>query len=312
MGKIAFVFPGQGSQYVGMAKEITESFESSSRIIDEATSALGFDVRKMIFDSDEETLKITENTQPAIVTASIACAQPLIEAGIKPDYTAGLSLGEYAAHVISGSLSFKDAVKLVRKRGKFMQDAVPIGEGAMAAILGLTRQDVIEVCNAASAKGVVEPANFNCPGQIVIAGQNEAVNEAMKLASENGAKRAILLNVSAPFHCSMLNPAGENLKRELDAVTINEMNIPVVANVTGKVISSRAEIKDLLIRQVSSSVRWEDCVITMIENGVDTFIEIGPGKVLSGFVKKVDKRAKVFSVENNASLAETLESLNKT
>lgn len=309
MGKIAFVFPGQGAQYVGMAKEITESSKAASRVMDEATEALGFDVRKMIFEGDEETLRITENTQPTIVTASVACAQPLLEAGIKPDFTAGLSLGEYAAHVISGSMTFSDAVKLVRKRGKYMQEAVPVGVGTMAAILGLSREDVLEVCEKASAKGVVEPANFNCPGQIVIAGEAAAIDEAIKLATEKGAKRAMLLNVSAPFHCSLLKPAGEMLAKELAGVTVAPMNIPVVTNVTGKVIASSDDIKHLLVKQVSSSVLWEDCVATLIRNGVDTFVEIGPGKVLSGFIKKIDKNVKVCNVEDNASLEQTLAAL---
>ncbi len=309
MGKTAFIFPGQGAQYVGMAKEISESSKAAGLILDEATEALGFDVRKMIFESDDETLTITENTQPAILTASMACAQPLLEAGIRPDYTAGLSLGEYAAHVLAGSLSFKDAVRLVRKRGKYMQEAVPVGEGAMAAILGLSREDILEICQKASFMGVVEPANFNCPGQIVVAGKTEVVKEAIRFATEKGAKRAMLLNVSAPFHCSLLKPAGEKLSEELENIVVKPMTIPVVTNVTGKVVNSEEEIKDLLVRQVSSSVLWEDCVATLLENGVDTFIEIGPGKVLSGFVKKIDKSVKVYNVEDNASLKQTLEVL---
>jgi [acyl-carrier-protein] S-malonyltransferase len=230
MSKIAFVFPGQGAQYIGMAKEISEISEAASRVLDDATDALGFDIRNLLFDSDEETLKITENTQPAILAASVACARPLIEAGIRADYTGGLSLGEYAAHVIAGSIDFKDAVRLVRKRGKYMQEAVPLGEGSMAAILGLSREDVLEICKTASEKGIVEPANFNCPGQIVIAGEVAAVNEAIKIATEKGARRAMLLNVSAPFHCSLLKPAGEKLSKELENVVVNTMNIPVVTN----------------------------------------------------------------------------------
>ncbi|MGI6123273.1 MAG: ACP S-malonyltransferase [Acetivibrionales bacterium] len=302
MSKIAFVFPGQGAQYVGMAKEISGISEGAGRILDEATDALGFDIRHMLFESDDETLKITENTQPAILAASVACAQPLIEAGIKADYTGGLSLGEYAAHVISGSITFKDAIKLVRKRGKYMQEAVPLGKGTMAAILGLSREDVLEVCQKASEKGIVEPANFNCPGQIVVAGEVAAVNEAVNIAVEKGAKRAMLLNVSAPFHCSLLKPAGEKLLKELENVEIKAMNIPVVTNVTGEIIESHDEIKDLLVRQVSTSVRWEDCVRTLINNGVDTFIEIGPGKVLSGFIKKINKEMRIFNVEDKATL----------
>ncbi|NLX64507.1 MAG: ACP S-malonyltransferase [Clostridiaceae bacterium] len=306
MSKIAFVFPGQGAQYIGMAKEISEISKAAGKVLDDATEALGFDIRNLLFESDEETLMITENTQPAILAASIACTQPLIEAGIRADFTGGLSLGEYAAHVISGSIDFKDAVRLVRKRGKYMQEAVPLGEGSMAAVLGLSREDVIETCKMASEKGVVEPANFNCPGQIVIAGKVEAVNEAIKIATEKGAKRAMLLNVSAPFHCSLLKPAGEKLSRELENIVIDKMSIPVVTNVTGKIIESETEIKDLLVRQVSSSVLWEDCVRTLIENGADTFIEIGPGKVLSGFIKKIDKGVRVLNVEDKASLDNTL------
>ncbi|HHU90409.1 MAG TPA: ACP S-malonyltransferase [Clostridiaceae bacterium] len=309
MSKIAFVFPGQGAQYIGMAKEISEISEAASRVLDDATDALGFDIRNLLFDSDEETLKITENTQPAILAASVACARPLIEAGIRADYTGGLSLGEYAAHVIAGSIDFKDAVRLVRKRGKYMQEAVPLGEGSMAAILGLSREDVLEICKTASEKGIVEPANFNCPGQIVIAGEVAAVNEAIKIATEKGARRAMLLNVSAPFHCSLLKPAGEKLSKELENVVVNTMNIPVVTNVTGKIIESEAYIKDFLIKQVSTSVLWEDCVRTLIENGADTFIEIGPGKVLSGFIKKIDKKVRILNVEDKASLDKTITAL---
>ena len=238
MSKIAFVFPGQGAQYIGMSKEISEISQAAGRILDDATEALGFDIRNMIFESDEETLKITEN-EPAILAASIACAQPLLEAGISADYTGGLSLGEYAAHVISGSMAFKDAIKIVRKRGKYMQEAVPLGKGTMAAILGLSREDVLETCKMASVKGVVEPANFNCPGQIVIAGEVDAINEAIRIASGKGAKRAMLLNVSAPFHCSLLKPAGEKLSKELENIEVNRMSIPVVTNVTGKIIESK-------------------------------------------------------------------------
>lgn len=309
MSKIAFVFPGQGAQYVGMAKEISEISEAASHILDEATEALGFDIRKMIFESDDETLKITENTQPAILAASVACAQPLIEAGIKADYTGGLSLGEYAAHVLSGSMAFKDAVKLVRKRGKYMQEAVPLGVGTMAAILGLPREDILEVCQKAGESGIVEAANFNCPGQIVLAGEIAAINEAIKLATEKGAKRAMLLNVSAPFHCSLLKPAGEKLSKELNSIDVKAMSIPVVTNVTGKFIESHNEIKNLLVKQVSTSVLWEDCVRTLIKNGADTFIEVGPGKVLSGFIKKIDKEVRVFNVEDIASLDNTIATL---
>lgn len=306
MGKIAFVFPGQGAQYVGMGKQIAESYKSADDIFNQASEALGFDVKKMVFESDDETLKITENTQPTIVTTSIACMQPLLEKGIKPDVVAGLSLGEYCAHVAAGTFDFKTAVTLVKKRGKFMQEAVPVGVGTMAAILGLENQDVIDCCKAASEAGVVEPANFNCPGQIVVAGEVAAVEKLVELAKEKGAKRAMLLPVSAPFHCSLLKPAGERLSTELDKISLNEMKLPVVTNVTAEAITDSSKVKQLLIDQVSNSVLWENCVKKMLEDGVDTFIEIGPGKVLSGFIKKINKEARTFNVEDLDSLNKTL------
>ncbi len=309
MGKVAFLFPGQGAQYVGMGKEIADEYKSASKIFDEATEALGFDVREMIFNSDDETLKITENTQPTIVTTSIACMQPLLEKGITPDFVAGLSLGEYAAHVAAGTISFKDAVSLVKKRGKFMQEAVPVGVGAMAAIIGLENNDVIECCKEASQIGIVEPANFNCPGQIVVAGETAAVEKAAELCKAKGAKRAMLLPVSAPFHCSLLKPAGEKLAVELDKVSLNDIKIPVVTNVTGDAVTDKSMVKDLLIKQVSTSVLWEKCIRTMLAEGVDTFVEIGPGKALSGFVKKIDKNVTVINVENLETLNKALEVL---
>jgi [acyl-carrier-protein] S-malonyltransferase len=306
MGKTAFIFSGQGAQYVGMGKQISSEYSSANEIFDQASKALGFDMKKMVFDGDDETLKITENTQPAIVTTSIACLQPLLERGIKPDFTAGLSLGEYSAHVASGTMDFKTAVTLVRKRGKYMQEAVPLGIGTMAAILGLSAEDVMECCKIASEVGIVEPANYNCPGQISIAGEIKAVEKAMELCTAKGAKRTILLAVSAPFHCCMLKPAGERLSAELQNVTLNTLKIPLVANVTAKVVNSPEEAKDLLIRQVSSPVLWENSIRLMLENEVDTFVEIGPGKVLGGFVRKISKEVKVFNIEDLESLEKTL------
>lgn len=306
MGKTAFIFPGQGAQYIGMGKQIASGCQESSDIFDQASEALGIDMRKMIFEGDDETLKITENTQPAIVTASIACLQPLLAAGIKPDFTAGLSLGEYSAHVASGTIDFKTAVSLVRKRGKYMQEAVPIGDGTMAAIIGLSTEDVEDCCERATVAGIVEPANYNCPGQISIAGEVKAVEKAMELCLEKGAKRAIQLAVSAPFHCSMLRPAGELLAVELQNVNFSEFKTPLVANVSGKVVKSSADIKETLIRQVSSPVLWEASVRYMLEQGVDTFIEIGPGKVLSGFVKKISKDARTFNIDDLESLQKTI------
>jgi len=305
MGKIAFIFPGQGAQYVGMGKQLAEEFKSADAIFDQANEALGFDVKKMIFESDDETLKVTENTQPAILTTSIACLQALLEKGIKADVTAGLSLGEYSAHVAAGTISFADAVALVRKRGKYMQEAVPLGVGTMAAVLGLDGAAVVECCKAASDVGVVEPANFNCPGQLVVAGEVKAVEKVVELCKEKGAKRSMLLPVSAPFHCSLLKPAGDMLSKELEKVNVNDMQIPVVTNVTAEYLKDASKVKELLVRQVSSPVLWENSVIAMLNDGVDTFIEIGPGKVLSGFIKKISKEARTFNVED-------IDSLNKT
>ena len=305
MGKLAFIFSGQGAQYVGMGKQIAAVYKSADAIFNEATEALGFDVKKMVFESDDETLKITENTQPTILTTSIACLQPLLEKGIKPDVVAGLSLGEYSAHVAAGTITFKDAVMLVKKRGKFMQEAVPVGVGTMAAVLGLENSEVIECCKAASSEGVVEPSNFNCPGQVVVAGAVKAVEKVVELSKEKGAKRSMILPVSAPFHCSMLKPAGEKLAIELEKITLNDLKLPVVTNVTAEYITDKSKVKDLLIRQVSNSVLWEECVKAMIADGVDTFVEIGPGKTLIGFIKKINKDVKTLNVDD-------LDSLNKT
>ena len=309
MSKVAFVFPGQGAQYIGMAKEICSQYPESAQVFKEASEALGFDIEDMVFNGDEETLRITENTQPAIVTASIACLKPLMKEGINADFTAGLSLGEYAAHVYSGTFSFEDAVRLLRKRGRFMQEAVPLGVGSMVAILGLSREQVLDACAQAREEGVVEPANFNCPGQIVISGEAKAVEKAQAIAIELGAKRAVPLAVSAPFHCSLLVSAGEKLKAELEQVELHEMKVPVVANVNGKIVPTVDYVRESLYKQVSSPVLWEDCVRTMIGKGVDTFVEIGPGKVLSGFIKKIDKNVKTLNVEDLASLENTLREL---
>ncbi|WHH59412.1 ACP S-malonyltransferase [Petroclostridium sp. X23] len=309
MGKVAFIFPGQGSQSVGMGKELVESYDAANAVYDQATQALGMDMKAMIFEGDEETLKITENTQPAILTVSIACFEVLKEKGIKPDVVAGLSLGEYSAHVAAGSVDFDAAVQLVRKRGKYMQEAVPLGVGTMAAILGLDNQDVIDCCEQAKDAGIVEPANFNCPGQIVIAGEVKAVEKACAVAKGKGAKRAMVLPVSAPFHCSMLKPAGDKLAVELDTVEIKDMSVPVIANVNAEYIKEKDQIKELLIKQVSNSVKWENSIKKMIEDGVDTFIEVGPGKALSGFVKKIDKTVNIYNVEDVSSLQKTVDAL---
>lgn len=306
MGKIAFLFAGQGSQSPGMGKELAENFECANLVFDEANEALGFDVKKMIFEGDKETLMITENTQPTIVTMSVAALRVLEEKGVRADVVAGLSLGEYTAHVASGSMEFSDAVKLVRKRGKYMQEEVPVGKGAMAAILGLGAQEVRKAAEEASAIGVCTGANFNCPGQIVVSGEVEAVKKCCEIASGMGAKRAIMLDVSAPFHCSLLEGAGEKLAKELENVAVSDMKIPVITNVTADYVKDKSEIKSLLKEQVSHSVLWEDSIRRMISDGVDTFIEIGPGKALTGFMKKIDKTIKVFNVEDMQSLEKTL------
>jgi [acyl-carrier-protein] S-malonyltransferase len=308
MSKTAFVFPGQGAQYIGMAKEIYDQYKKASEVFRMASEALEIDMENMIFHGDEDNLKITENTQPAIVTASIACLQPLLDAGIRADYTAGLSLGEYAAHVYAGTLTFTDAVKLLKMRGRFIQEEVPLGEGSMAAILGLSRECVLDICSQSEKYGVVEPANYNCPGQIVISGESKAVEKASALALEKGAKKAVPLAVSAPFHCSMLVQAGKRLKNELDKVEIHPMRTPVVSNVNGKIVQED-QVKETLVQQVSMPVLWEDCIRTMIDNGVDTFVEIGPGKVLCCFIKKIDKSVKTVNIEDMASLEAALLSL---
>ena len=302
MGKLAFVFPGQGAQYVGMGKEIASEYSAGRRMFEEASDSLGYDVSKMVFDGDEQTLKITENTQPAILTASMACLAPILEKGINPDYVAGLSLGEYTAHVAADTFSFADAVKIVRKRGKFMQEEVPEGVGTMAAILGLDNDTVKDCCQRASSVGVVEPANFNCPGQIVVSGEVKAVEALCNYAKESGAKRAMVLPVSAPFHCSMLEGAGNKLEAELKNIEFNNMKIPVVSNVNADLVENKNCVKDLLVKQVSNCVLWEASVKRLLELGVDNFIEIGPGKVLSGFVKKISREVKISNVENLSTL----------
>ncbi|MDD4493045.1 MAG: ACP S-malonyltransferase [Eubacteriales bacterium] len=306
MSKTAFIFSGQGAQYIGMGKQISEAYSSADAIFNKANEALGFDLKSLVFGGEEEALKITENTQPAILATSIACMQPLLENGISPEYTAGLSLGEYSAHVASGTVSFETAVSLVRKRGKFMQEAVPIGVGATAAIIGLDTQAVKESCEQATELGLVVPTNYNCPGQLVIAGEAKAVEKAMEICKEKGAKRAILLPVSAPFHCPLLKPAGDKLKAELKNVHLEDIKIPVVSNVTAAPVKDKNEVKTLLVRQVSSPVLWEDSIRFMISEGIDTFVEIGPGKVLSGFLKRINPDVRAFNVEDTVSLEKTL------
>ena len=313
MSKIAFIFPGQGAQYVGMGKEISEKFDVAKQVFDDANKATGIDIREMCFEGPESELVKTENTQPSILTTSIAILRVVEEHGIKADVTAGLSLGEYTSLVYSGAIDFKEAVSLVKKRGRYMQEAVPEGKGTMAAVLGLSREKIQEVIEESKSEGLISAANYNCPGQIVLSGEIKAIDKAVVIAKEKGAKRAIILPVSAPFHCEMLKSAGENLEKALEDIEFNDMNVKVISNVTGDYIKDKGDIKNLLIEQVSSSVLWEDSVELMLEDGIDTFIEIGPSKTLTAFVKKIaknnDKKVSCFNIENLETLQNTLDSL---
>ncbi len=305
---IACVFPGQGAQKVGMGKDLAASHPICRETFAEADDALGESLSTLCFEGPEERLLLTENTQPAILAASVAVHRLARQSGIEPAFAAGHSLGEYSAHVAAGTLSFADALRTVRRRGRYMQEAVPVGHGAMSAILGLDASAVAEACEAASAEvgAVVTPANLNAPGQVVIAGEAKAVARAGEIAKARGAKRVIALAVSAPFHCPLMVPAQARLEPELRALAANDPSIPVVANVDAQPKTDAASAVDALIRQVSAPVRWEEVVRRLIADGARTFVELGPGTVLSGLIRKIDPAVTAMSIENEQGLEKAL------
>ncbi len=309
MSKLAFLFPGQASQYPGMGKSLAEAFPESKAVFDEADAALGFSISKICFEGSEEELKLTENTQPAILTVSIAAYRALEHRGITPDLAAGHSLGEYSALVAAGALDLTTAVRLVRARGRYMQEAVPLGTGGMAAILGLSPSDVGEICRKAAAGEVVSAANMNSPDQIAISGSAAAVKRAVEIASQSGAKRAVILPVSAPFHCALMEPAQRRLETDLRAAKFNDLRFPVITNVDAEEVTSGDEAREALIRQVTQPVRWLDSVREMIESGVSAFVEVGPGKVLAGLLRQIDRSVRCINVEDAASLQASLEKI---
>jgi len=306
---IAFLFPGQGSQSVGMGKDLAAHHPVARQTFDQADAALGFKLSELCFEGPEEKLKLTEITQPAILTVSVAACRVLRENGIAPAFAAGHSLGEYSAHVAAGTLSFEDALRSVSRRGRYMQEAVPVGQGAMAAILGMPLAELSKVCAEAAHGEVCSPANINSPEQIVISGSKGAVERAAELAKRHGAKRAILLPVSAPFHCSLLQPAQDKMAADLAQLSWHPMQIPVACNVDAHLIHTPEAARDALIRQVTGAVRWEPCMHHLMAHGVDTFIEAGPGKVLCGLMRQIDRHKTCLNVEDEASLQKTLQQI---
>jgi len=303
---IAFIFPGQGSQSVGMGKELAEKHPIARQTFEEADEALGYKLSQVCFEGPEEQLRLTEITQPAILTVSIAAFR-IIEGRIpRPAYVAGHSLGEYSAHVASGTMSFADAVRTVRNRGKYMQEAVPVGVGTMAAILGMEEEKVVAVCQDAAQGEVCEPANINSPEQIVISGNTAAVERGTRLADDRGAKRAKVLPVSAPFHCSLMKPAQDRLEADLNALTMQKPVYPVACNVEASLVSDELRARETLVAQVTGSVKWEQCMRLLIRHGIETFVEIGPGKVLCGLMRQIDRSKTSLSVSDEPSLAKAL------
>nr|WP_304150700.1 ACP S-malonyltransferase [Mitsuokella multacida] len=310
MNKLAFVFPGQGAQAVGMGKDLFDQYDVAKRLFAEADEALGYSIKDMCFEGPADDLKLTANTQPAILTVSVIVNEVLKEHGVQPDVAGGHSLGEYSALVAAGVLSFQDAVALVHKRGQYMQEAVPVGEGGMAAIIGLDDEAIAAACEKATKEaGEVQPVNFNCPGQTVIAGTTHGVEKAVEKLKAAGAKKAVVLPVSAPFHSTLMKPAAEKLAAELAKVAIHDAAFPVVSNFTGELETKAEEIKANLVAQADHPVRWIACVKTMQAFGADTFVEAGPGKTLCGFNRRIDRSLKSLNVENLESLQKTLDYL---
>ncbi len=300
---LAYIFPGQGSQHPGMGKDLVENFPVAARLFEELDDALHFPVSRLCFEGTPDDLQLTENTQPAILSVSVAALRCMVSAGFpQPDYVAGHSLGEYSALVVAGSLSATDAVGTVRARGRYMQEAVPVGTGAMAAVLGSDLTNIEKACAEASQDQVCAPANINSPGQVVIAGHAEAVERASELLRNSGAKRVLKLNVSAPFHSALMMPAQERLATDLERLSFNDLSLPLVTNVDAALISRGIEARDSLVRQVSSTVRWLESIELLIREGVDTFVEVGPGKVLTGLMRQISRDVKCLNVEDAASL----------
>ena len=309
MGKVAFIYPGQASQYPGMGKELAEKYPAARAVFEEADKALGFSISQMCFAGTEEELKLTANTQPAILTCSVAVHRVLADKGITPDFVAGHSLGEYSGLVAAGALKFADAVKLVRKRGQYMQEAVPAGQGAMAAIMGLSPAVVVDACKRAAENEVCSPANLNSPEQTVISGHAGAVKRAVEIASQSGAKRAVMLPVSAPFHSALMMPAQERLEKDLRAAQFSSLKMPLVTNVDADTIASGDEAREGLIRQVTMPVRWEESMRLLMDEGVTTFVEVGPNRVLVGLLRQIERSVGALNVEDEKSLAATVEKI---